>query len=151
MLPHARQDLRNPKRTAGSVIALCGALLVSEPISGALARQDEPRFPSPAEWRELQLLALSCSRQNDEGPCRDTRTQADMHLDNILLPTSCKDVLWELTQMANPGSSNTFQRRDRIAAAAKRLTLVCRQTDKRRRQPSHPSGAPAGPAPPPAC
>ncbi|QEY32969.1 hypothetical protein EVJ50_12765 [Synechococcus sp. RSCCF101] len=124
---------------------LTGGWLADGLVPAVRAGQEPPRFPTPAQWRELQLQALACSRENSDAPCLETRRTADDHLDNILLTSSCKDVLWELTQVATVQANNSFQRRDRIDAAAARLPLVCRQPDKRRQQPPR---RPSGPAQP---
>ncbi len=93
--------------------------------TAALGQVENIPLPTKEEMRALQLLAYSCSRENDLDSCDQTRSIADALMDHPRLPASCKDTLWELIQTAEVASSNSFQRRDSIDQPARRLTVVC--------------------------
>jgi len=82
-------------------------------------------FPTKSELRSLQLLAYTCSRENTADICTSTREIANPLMDHPLLPTACKDAVWELLQEAKPATTNSSQRRDSIDNPARRLTVVC--------------------------
>ena len=92
---------------------------------GLQAKPVSMPLPTREELREIQLLAYSCSRENQSEACERTRTLTDPRRDHPRLPASCKDTLWELLQVAKVVSSNSFQRRDSIDRPARRLTVVC--------------------------
>ena len=82
-------------------------------------------IPSKEELRSIQLQAYACSRDNDAEACSSTRELIDPLLDHPRLPSSCKDVVWDLLQVANKVPKNSFQRRDAIDQPAKRLSIIC--------------------------
>ena len=99
------------------------------PAAGQAQLQDVP-FPSKEELRSLQLLAYSCSRENDQDSCAKTRNLADPLMDHPRLSAACKDTVWELVQASQVASTNSFQRRDNIDRPARRLTVVCRKPEQ---------------------
>ncbi len=109
---------------AASAIAGCGLSLIS-PAPG-LAGQQPETFPPAETFRNLQLITLTCSRDNSAASCDKARAIADPLLDHPRLPTSCKDVLWSISQQAHPAASNSESRRDAIDRSAKDLTVFCK-------------------------
>ena len=102
------------------------------------AQPDFVPYPTREELRELQLLAYSCSRANDQDSCSKTRSLADPLMDHPRLSAACKDTVWELVQASQVGTTNSFQRRDSIDRPARRLTLVCSEPEKPK-QPAAPT------------
>ncbi len=104
-------------------------LLAGLPLAGASALQAAPAtppFPPSSEFRSLQLITLACSRENTAESCDKARSLANPLLDHPRLPASCKDVLWTIRQRSVVAASNSFERREPIDSAARRLTAVCR-------------------------
>ena len=103
------------------------AILCLFAISATAARSEVEYIPIPTkeELRSIQLQAYDCSRDNDAEACSRTRALIDPLLDHPRLPSSCKDVVWNLLQVANKVPNNSFQRRDAIDRPAKRLSIVC--------------------------
>jgi hypothetical protein len=126
---------------------LCGLLLGnSAGLIGAapLRAAVDPRFIPPVSvFRELQLITLACGRENTEEPCARARDRADELLDHPLLPVSCKDTLWTITDKATVAPANSFERRSAIDRAAKDLTVLCRSMESR----SAPQGGAVSPSP----
>ncbi|MBD2550569.1 hypothetical protein H6G65_13445 [Microcystis elabens FACHB-917] len=105
------------------------ALLASLPLAGASplrAAPEPPPFPPSSEFRSLQLITLACSRENTAESCEKARSLANPLLDHPRLPASCKDVLWTIRQRSVVAATNSFERREPIDGAARRLTSVCR-------------------------
>lgn len=121
-VPTTRMDPRHPRPAQSFLV-----LLASLPLLGASPVRAEPAFPPSDDFRSLQLVTLDCSRENSPEPCAQARSLADPLMDHPLLPASCKDVLWTIRQQAVVATSNSFERRERIDRAARRLTSVCRQ------------------------
>ena len=115
-------------------LSLIGLALMLPPA--ALAQVKSVPLPTKEEMRSLQLLAYSCSRENESSSCDQTRNIADPLMDHPRLPAACKDALWELIQVSKVSSANSFQRRDSIDRPARRLTVVCTKA---------PTPAPEGP------
>ena len=128
MQMHCVPSMRLPLSFLGLVLMLPQA---------TLAQVQYVPLPTKEEMRSLQLLAYSCSRENDLSSCDQTRNIADPLMDHPRLPAACKDALWELIQVSKVSSTNSFQRRDRIDRPARRLTVVCTKA---------PTAAPQGPA-----
>jgi len=97
-------------------------------------------LPTNDELRTLQLLAFECSRTNESQSCERTRVTADPLMDHPRLPAACKDTVWELIQASTVVETNTFQRRDKIAGIARRLTVVCAKPVKPQQQPPQAPG-----------
>jgi hypothetical protein len=109
---------------------LVAAALPLLALPAAVASLDPRVFPPPEVFRQLQLTALACGRENSSSDCAEARLLADQLLDHPRLPASCKDILWRLVQRAVPASINSLERRAEIDSAAKDMTLVCRQQIK---------------------
>lgn len=125
---------RSPRATSPAPCRLGAALphlalLASLPLAGASplrAAPAPPAFPPSSEFRSLQLITLACSRENTAESCDKARSLANPLLDHPRLPASCKDVLWTIRQRSVVAASNSFERREPIDSAARRLTAVCR-------------------------
>ncbi|KZR78741.1 hypothetical protein [Prochlorococcus marinus] len=104
-------------------LVLLGLFAISTPA--ARSEVEYIPFPTKEELLSIQLQAYACSRDNDAAACSRTRALIDPLLDHPRLPSSCKDVVWDLLQVANKVPNNSFQRRDTIDQPAKRLSIVC--------------------------
>ena len=130
----------SPLIWAASAIAGCGLGLMG--WAPSLAGQQQETFPPAATFRDLQLITLTCSRENTATSCDKARSIADPLLDHPRLPTSCKDVLWSISQKARQATSNSESRRDGIDRAAKDVTVFCKSQYK---PAGKPDSKPAGP------
>lgn len=131
-------------------IRLVGPLLVAPWLGlgiliwpAAVLTRELPTYPSNSALREVQLATFACSRTNTEADCNRARTLANPLMDNPLLPTFCKDEVWEIIQKAKPVASNSFQRRDKLDRAGERLISRCQARVKTK--PA--STTPAAPGP----
>ncbi len=106
-----------------ATLALISLTVAAAP--GARSEVEYIPFPTNEELRSIQLQAYACSRDNDAEACSNTRELIDPLLDHPRLPSSCKDVVWDLLQVANKVPKNSFQRRDAIDQPAKRLSIIC--------------------------
>ena len=105
-------DRRPAPRSGQNAHAMTDSLSVRLPLSllglalllppAAFTQVKTVPLPTQEEMRSLQLLAYSCSRENDLSSCDQTRSIADPLMDHPRLPAACKDTLWELIQ-ASPG------------------------------------------------
>ncbi|MEB3165386.1 MAG: hypothetical protein VKO65_01815 [Cyanobacteriota bacterium] len=102
-------------------------LIALLPITPLLAAPDLNWYPPQDTFRQLQLNTLACGRENTATTCDLARRQADPLLDNRRLSVSCKDVLWQIRQLAVVAPANSLQRRDPIDKAAREVTQLCRQ------------------------
>ena len=102
-------------------------------------------WPTKEQLRRIQLEAYSCSRENSEAACRNSRELADALMDHPRLPGICKDVLWEVVETAKVAPRNDYKRRDRIDEPARRLTTLCAEPVKKEDKPRRPQG-PGAPA-----
>ena len=128
-------DRRPAPRSGQNAHAMTDSLSVRLPLSllglalllppAAFTQVKTVPLPTQEEMRSLQLLAYSCSRENDLSSCDQTRSIADPLMDHPRLPAACKDTLWELIQASQVANANSFQRRDNIDRPARRLTVVC--------------------------
>lgn len=110
-----------------SLLGGLGAPLIAlSPITPLLAAPDLDWYPPQDTFRQLQLNTLACGRDNTTASCDLARRQADPLLDNRRLSVSCKDVLWQIRQLAVAAPSNSLERRDPIDKAARELTQLCR-------------------------
>ena len=103
-------------------LSLLGLALMLPPA--AFTQVKYVPLPTKDEMRSLQLLAYSCSRENDLSSCDQTRSLADPLMDHPRLPAACKDTLWELIQASQVASANSFQRRDSIDRPARRIRFL---------------------------
>lgn len=106
----------------------------------AVARQ--PTFPTNAELREVQLATFACSRENTAAECTRARRLADPLMDNPLLPSFCKDVVWDIIQRAQPVAVNSYGRRDGLDRAAEQVTRNCREILRPPAAKNPPGGGP---------
>ncbi len=104
-------------------LAVLGLLLLS--ATPAFSELEYVPIPTKEELRSIQLQAFTCSRTNEAEACRRTRQMVDPLMDHPRLPSSCKDVVWDLLQVAKTASKNSFQRRDAIDSPARRLSVIC--------------------------
>ncbi len=104
-------------------LAAFGLLLVS--ATPAFSELEYVPIPTKEEMRSIQLQAFTCSRTNDAEACLRTRQMVDPLMDHPRLPSSCKDVVWDLLQVAKTATKNSFQRRDAIDRPARRLSVIC--------------------------
>ena len=86
-------------------------------------------FPSEESLKELQLVTISCARDNTAASCSKSQELADPLMDHPRLPASCKDLLWTILEKAKPAASNSYQRREALSDPAQRLLLVCRSLE----------------------
>ncbi len=123
-----------PRLMSGSRLSaglLCASLVGALITAGASRSAPAPEaFPAPETFRTLQLTTYACGRENTASSCDRARQLADPLLDHPRLPASCKDVLWRIRQKAVVGTTNSFERRDPIDAAANDVTVFCRQLPK---------------------
>jgi hypothetical protein len=119
-------------------IAATWALLQAVLPAASTAATPYAPFPSEASLRKLQLAALACARENTAADCEQTQRLGDPLLDHPRLPATCKDLIWQMLQKAQPASSNSFARRQAIDEPAARLLLLCRSAEK-----PEPAAAPA--------
>lgn len=131
-----------PLLRVASAITGCGLGLIG-PAPG-LAGQQPETFPPLQTFRDLQLITLTCSRDNNAASCDKARAIADPLLDHPRLPASCKDVLWSISQQAHPAASNSESRRDGIDRSAKDLTVFCKPLYKPTDKSDGKSAKPAG-------
>ncbi len=112
----------------GLLLGLLASITIPLGLPTALRAQvEEGMFPPDEVFRTLQLATLGCGRENDPEFCRQARDQADELLDHPRLPASCKDVLWDISQLATVASVNSLERREDIDRAGRNVTEFCRQ------------------------
>lgn len=143
-LQHQRRDGSQASDSAVwpgvRLLATAAALM---PVAG-LAATPLP-FPSQESFRQLQLAALACARENSSASCEPVRRLADPLLDHPRLPAACKDQLWSLSQKAQVSVVNSYSRREAIAQPAQLLLLACRSGEKPR--PAPPASGPGATTP----
>lgn len=109
---------------------LAGALVLMLPLGLAQPGLSAPAaaaYPPAETFRRIQLSTFACGRENTAESCDKARGLADPLLDHPRLPSSCKDALWDVSQLARTAPQNSFARRDPIDEAANRVRLLCRQ------------------------
>jgi hypothetical protein len=117
------------RRVAPLLIAPWLSLGCLAGTASALGRE-LPDYPSASKLREAQLATFACSRTNTAADCSRARDLANPLMDNPLLPTFCKDVVWDILQKAQPAAANSFQRRDELDQAGERLISRCQARAK---------------------
>jgi hypothetical protein len=130
-------------RPAFTLLTAASVGLIAAPGQPLLAGGRQPTFPTSAELREVQLATFACSRENTAVECARARRLADPLMDNPLLPSFCKDVVWEIIQKAQPVSVNSYDRRDTLDRAAEQVARNCREILR----PPAPKNPPGGPGP----
>lgn len=123
--------LRRTVPPARPGLGLTAGLTLATGLSAALAAApaiaaDTP-YPPAATFREVQLTAFSCGRDNSADTCGKARRLADPLLDNTRLSTACKDALWSVRQLAVVAPQNSPERRDPIDKASRDVAAYCRQ------------------------
>ena len=109
---------------------LAGALVLMLPLGLAgpgLSAPAAAAYPPAETFRRIQLSTFACGRENSAESCDKARGLADPLLDHPRLPSSCKDALWDVSQLARTAPQNSFARRDPIDEAANRVRQLCRQ------------------------
>jgi len=109
-----------PLPLAAAAVLSGGAVLAADPYVP---------FPSEESLKELQLVTISCARDNSAASCSKSQELADPLMDHPRLPASCKDLLWSILEKAKPAASNSYQRREALSDPAQRLLLVCRSLE----------------------
>ena len=84
-------------------------------------------YPPATTFREVQLTAFNCGRDNTPTTCDKARRLADPLLDNPRLSTACKDALWSVRQLSVAAPLNGPERRDPIDKASRDVAAYCRQ------------------------
>ncbi|MFY8148811.1 MAG: hypothetical protein ACOVNL_06280 [Prochlorococcaceae cyanobacterium] len=120
------------------LLGLVGLLLITGAPRGRSA--ELPALPDTAVWRQLQLAAQNCGRENSSATCQPARSQADGLLDHPRLSAACKDALWEIRERSEAAAGNSYARREALNQVASRMMVVCRPS----------AGKPAPPATGPA-
>jgi hypothetical protein len=87
----------------------------------------EAPYPPATTFREVQLTAFSCGRDNTRTDCEKARRLADPLLDHPRLSTACKDALWSVRQLSVAAPQNSSERRDPIDKASRDVAAYCRQ------------------------
>lgn len=136
-------------RSAFTLLTAACLGLIAAPWQPLQAGARQPTFPTNAELREVQLATFACSRENTASECARARKLADPLMDNPLLPSFCKDVVWDIIQKAQPVAVNSYGRRDQLDRAAEQVTRNCREILKPPAPKNPPGGGPAGSGPGP--
>jgi hypothetical protein len=136
-----------PSRLAFTLLTAASVGLISAPWQPLQAGGRQPAFPTNAQLREVQLATFACSRENSAAECARARQLADPLMDNPLLPSFCKDVVWDIIQKAQPVAVNSYSRRDALDRAAEQVSRNCREILKPPVPQNPPGGSPAGSGP----
>jgi len=107
---------------ATGLTAALGAGLAPGPAFAA-----EAPYPPATTFREVQLTAFNCGRDNTQADCDKARRLADPLLDHPRLSTACKDALWSVRQLSVVTTQNSPERRDPIDKASRDVAAYCRQ------------------------
>ena len=107
---------------------ISGLILLLATCSGLAARAGAPPeipYPSTERLRQIQLAAVACARETSASRCSQAKALADPLIDNPLLPSGCKDLLWTITYQAKPADRNTYQRREGLEQPAEAVVRSC--------------------------
>ena len=123
--------LRRTAPLASLSFGLSAGLTLATGLTAALGASpawaaDLP-YPPATTFREVQLTAFSCGRDNSPSDCDKARRLADPLLDNPRLSTACKDALWSVRQLSVAVPLNSPERRDPIDKASRDVAAYCRQ------------------------
>jgi len=112
-------------------LGLTAGLTLATGLTAALgalpAFAAEAPYPPATTFREVQLTAFNCGRDNTPTTCDKARRLADPLLDNPRLSTACKDALWSVRQLSVAAPLNGPERRDPIDKASRDVAAYCRQ------------------------
>ncbi len=114
--------IRFDSRLSFVLIAFSALIFTPSYVNGGRLN---PFMPTKEEVRVIQKEAYICSLVNKALPCQKTRKLLRPLLDNQAISTHCKDILWDLLQVANHSEVNDFLRRDSIDQPARKLLTVC--------------------------
>jgi len=120
-LPPRSHQAHGRRRIAGWILLLASC-------SGLAAQAGAPAeipYPSIETLRKVQLGAVACARENSAASCSQAKALADPLIDNPLLPSGCKDLLWTITYRATPADRNTYQRREGLEQPAESVVRTC--------------------------
>jgi len=107
---------------------ISGLILLLATCSGLAARAGAPPeipYPSTERLRQIQLAAVACARENSASSCSQAKALADPLIDNPLLPSGCKDLLWTITYRAKPADRNSYERREGLEQPAESMVRSC--------------------------
>ena len=113
--------------TAGLTLATGLAAALASGLAPSQAFAAEAPYPPATTFREVQLTAFSCGRDNTRTDCEKARRLADPLLDHPRLSTACKDALWSVRQLSVAAPQNSSERRDPIDKASRDVAAYCRQ------------------------
>jgi hypothetical protein len=123
--------LRRTAPLASLSLGLTAGLTLATGLTTSLtagpARAAEAPYPPATTFREVQLTAFSCGRDNAQADCDKARRLADPLLDHPRLSTACKDALWSVRQLSVVAPQNSPERRDPIDKASRDVAAYCRQ------------------------
>jgi hypothetical protein len=123
--------LRRTTPLASLSLGLSAGLTLATGLTTSLAAgpawASEALYPPATTFREVQLTAFSCGRDNTPTDCEKARRLADPLLDNPRLSTACKDALWSVRQLSVATPLNSPERRDPIDKASRDVAAYCRQ------------------------
>lgn len=120
-------------RTVLVVITAAAAALTAPRhglAQGEAKRLDPAQFPPTDLFRELQLDAMACGRDNLAAPCTKTRQLVDPLMDHPLLSAACKDTLWSVSERAVVVPRNSYERREALNRESSDLMRLCRPATK---------------------
>ena len=123
--------LRRTAPLASLSLGLTAGLTLATSLTTGLAAgpawaADAP-YPPATTFREVQLTAFNCGRDNTPTDCDKARRLADPLLDHPRLSTACKDALWSVRQLSVVAPQNSPERRDPIDKASRDVAAYCRQ------------------------
>ena len=113
--------------SAGLTLATGLTAALATSLSAGRAWAAEAPYPPATTFREVQLTAFSCGRDNTQADCDKARRLADPLLDHPRLSTACKDALWSVRQLSVVTPRNSPERRDPIDKASRDVAAYCRQ------------------------
>ncbi len=123
----AMAPLRRTAPLASLSLGLSAGLTLSTSLAAGPAWAAEAPYPPATTFREVQLTAFSCGRDNTQADCDKARRLADPLLDHPRLSTACKDALWSVRQLSVVTPQNSPERRDPIDKASRDVAAYCRQ------------------------
>ncbi|MEB3172676.1 MAG: hypothetical protein VKL97_02305 [Cyanobacteriota bacterium] len=107
-----------------------GTLMAAEATAQQAAKLDLTTFPPNQVFREIQLSAIACGRENSQEPCDKARSLADPLMDHPKLPASCKDTLWDIRERAVVARKNSYERRETLNRDSSDLIALCKPATK---------------------